>query len=99
MYNWSVDEEKFKKDIQEAVSFLSRNKWVTGGNIYVRKQKAGFFNKSPIAISVKFKKDIPRHEYVSFSFVLDEEIAPTISVIDQDRDKESLERLCLVGRF
>lgn len=93
MYNWSVDEERFKREdpegyaiwarneraVQKAVNFFSKNKWVIGGRIYVRKQKAGFD--------------------VSFSFELDEAIAPTISVIDQDKTMEDLPRLHLVGRF
>jgi hypothetical protein len=90
---------KFRKDTQEAINFFSENEWVVGGDIYIRKQKVGFCNESPVVFSVKFRKDMPKHEYVSFSFILDEEIAPTISVIDQDKDKEYLKHLRLIGKF
>lgn len=100
MFNLSVDEEKFRKDIKEAINFFSGNEWVVGGDIYIRKQKvARFVNESPIVFSIRFKKNMPKHEYVSFSFVLDEKIAPTISVVDQTKDKEYLKHLCLVGKF
>ena len=99
MYNWSVDEEKFKKEIREAISFLSRSRWVIGGNIYIRKQETNLFNESPITISVRFRKDIPKHEYVSFGFVLDEKVASTVSVVDQAKDKDYLKNLYLVGKF
>lgn len=55
--------------------------------------------KFRVVFSIKFRKDMPKHEYVSFSFVLDDVIAPTISVVDQAKDKEYLKRLCLVGKF
>lgn len=113
MYNWLVDEEKFKKensedyaiwarnkkDVQKAVNFLSKNKWIIGGKIYVRKQKTGFINESPVVISLAFKKGIPKYKYVAFSFALDEEIASTVSVIDQKETIEDFPHLHLIGKF
>jgi len=113
MYNWSVDEKKFKKEDSEGykfwaknkkkvvklVNFLSKNKWIIGGKIYVRKRQPKFFKESPIVIGTTFKKNIPKYEYVSLGFELDEKISSQIDIIDQNKTPNYFSGLSLVGKF
>lgn len=113
MYNWSVDEKKFKKEdpekfrtwtrnrrsIEKAIGLLSNNKWITGGEIYLQKPKRGMLNESPILIDVFLKKDISKYEYVSLGFVLAEETNPAISIVEQEKIKGYYTDFLLVGKF
>ncbi|MBM4402595.1 MAG: hypothetical protein FJ044_05105 [Candidatus Cloacimonetes bacterium] len=113
MYNWSIDEEKFKKEdpnrhkiwmkhkeeIDRTVDFLSKNQWVLGGEVYVREPKRGFITESPVIITNKLRENMPKHEYVALSFNLDE-VAESISVIEPNKvRKKEISSSCLVAKF
>lgn len=113
MYNWSIDEEKFKKEdperykiwikckeeIGRTVVFLSQNPWVVSGEVCVRRQKRGLITETPVFITNTLRKDIPKYEYVALSFNLDE-VAEKISVIEQNKvTKKEFSSSRLVVRF
>lgn len=115
LWHWSIDVRKFRTEnpksyliwrrsrklIQHAVNFLSKNKWVTSGRIYVSKQEdTGIIRHSPVLIASAFRKTIPRYEYVSLSFVLSEVIPQEVSVIDQEKERRrSFSKYLLIGKY
>lgn len=62
--------------------------------------KRVFFRESPIVICITLKKDIPKYEYVSLGFVLDDVVVtPEISIIKESKIEKNLLPLHLIGKF
>lgn len=114
IWHWSTDIEKFKKknpdlhrvwlknenEIKKSLDFFSKSKWINSGEIYLQKQKRSFFREAPVLMVLSFKQNIPKYEYVSFGFVLDEvTTSSAISVVDKNKIEENRLPRFLIGGF
>ena len=113
MYNWSVDEEKFKKEdpkslkiwneykkeAKDAILSLLRSKWIKGGEVYVRRRQDRLCRQSPVMILIYLDDRIPKCDYVGLSFNFDDKISRNVSFTDKPKDVEKPRNYRLVGSF